>query len=63
MGAVSTVAHTGRLREEGVQSATDIIDLFPCGDDPSLSSLVAEGIEIVSVLFVFHGFDKFTSEL
>ena len=26
-----------RLREEGVQSATDISDLFPCGDDPGLT--------------------------
>ena len=45
-----------RLREEGVQSATDISDLFPCGDDPGLSSLVAQEIKRVNgngVLFVF----------
>ena len=34
-----------RLREEGVQSATDISDLFPYGDDPGLSSLVAQEVK------------------
>ena len=47
-----------RLREEGVQSATDISDLFPCGDDPGLSSLVAQEVKKENgngVLFVFDG--------
>ena len=55
-----------KLQEEGVQSATDISDLFPCGDDPGLSSLVAQEVRAVNgegVLFVFDGFDKFPSEL
>ena len=55
-----------RLREEGVQSATDINDLFPCGDDPGLSSLVAQEVKRENgngVLFVFDGFDEFPSEL
>ena len=55
-----------RLREEGVQSATDISDLFPCGDDPDLSSLVAQKVRGENgngVLFVFDGFDEFPSEL
>ena len=55
-----------RLQEEGVQSATDISDLFPCGDDPGLSSLVAQEVRAVNgegVLFVFDGFDEFPSEL
>ena len=55
-----------RLREEGVQSATDISDLFPCGDDPGLSSLVAQEVKRENgngVLFVFDGFDEFPSEL
>ena len=55
-----------RLREEGVQSATDISDLFPCGDDPGLSSLVAQKVKADNgngVLFVFDGFDEFPSEL
>ena len=55
-----------RLREEGVQSATDISDLFPCGDDPGLSSLVAQEVKRESgsgVLFVFDGFDEFPFEL
>ena len=55
-----------RLREEGVQSATDISDLFPCGDDPGLSSLVAQEVKGENgneVLFVFDGFDEFPSEL
>ena len=55
-----------RLREEGVQSARDISDLFPCGDDPGLSSLVAQEVKRENgngVLFVFDGFDEFPSEL
>ena len=55
-----------RLREEGVQSATDISDLFPCGDNSSLSSLVADKVRADNgegVLFVFDGFDEFPSEL
>ena len=55
-----------RLREEGVQSATDISDLFPCGDDPGLSSLVAQKVKGENgngVLFVFDGFDEFPSKL
>ena len=55
-----------KLREEGVQSSTDISDLFPCGDDPDLSSLVAQEVKRENgngVLFVFDGFDEFPSEL
>ena len=55
-----------RLQEEGVQSATHISDLFPCGDDPVLSSLVAQQVKRENgngVLFVFDGFDEFPSEL
>ena len=55
-----------RLREKGVRSATDISDLFPCGDDPGLSSLVAQEVKRENgngVLFVFDGFDEFPSEL
>ena len=55
-----------RLREEGVQSATHISDLFPCGDDPGLSSLVAQEVKRENgngVLFVFDGFDEFPFEL
>ena len=51
-----------RLREEGVQLATDISDLFPCGDDPGLSSLVAQKVKQQNgkgVLFVLDGFDEF----
>ena len=55
-----------RLREEGVQSATDISDLFPCGDDPGLSSLVAEEVKQQNgnrVLFVMDGFDEYPRRL
>ena len=55
-----------RLREEGVQSATDISHLFPCGDDPDLSGLVAQEVKGKNgegVLFVFDGFDEFPFEL
>ena len=55
-----------RLREEGVQTATHITDLFPCGDDPDLSRLVAEEVRRENgkgVLFVFDGFDEFPAEL
>ena len=55
-----------RLREEGVQTATHITDLFPCGDDPDLSRLVADEVRIQNgkgVLFVFDGFDEFPTEL
>ena len=51
-----------RLREEGVQSATDISDLFPCEDDPGLSSLVAQEVKQHNgkgVLFVMDGFDEY----
>ena len=51
-----------RLREEGVQSATDISDLFPCEDDPGLSGLVAQKVKQKNgkgVLFVMDGFDKY----
>ena len=55
-----------RLREEGVRSATDISDLFPCEDNPSLSGLVAEKIRGElgkGVLFVLDGFDELPSRL
>ena len=55
-----------RLQEEIVQSATDISDLFPCGDDPALSSLVAQEVKRENgngVLFLFDGFDEFPFEL
>ena len=55
-----------RLREEEVQLATDVTELFPCGDDPGLSSLVAQEVKGENgsgVLFVFDGFDEFPSEL
>ena len=55
-----------RLREERVQSATDISDLFPCWDDPGLSSLVAQEVKEENgnrVLFVCDGFDEFSPEL
>ena len=55
-----------RLREEGVQTATQISDLFPCGDDPDLSRLVAEEVTRENgkgVLFVFDGFDELPAEL
>ena len=54
-----------RLREEGVQSATDISDLF-YHRDKQLSSHVGEEVERKEgngVLFVFDGFDEFPSEL
>lgn len=50
-----------RLREEAVQSATNVSDLFPYEDDPGLSSRVAEKIRRENgkdVLFVFDGFDE-----
>ena len=55
-----------RLREEGVQTATAISDLFCCRDDPSLGRCV--GGEMgrrmgEGVLFVFDGFDEFPAEL
>ena len=51
-----------RLREEGVQLATDISDLFPCGDDPGLGILVAQKVKQQNgkgVLFVMDGFDEY----
>ena len=56
----SLVVHH-KLREEEVQSAVDISDLFPCKDDPGLSKRVAK--EVIDefgkdVLFVFDGFDE-----
>lgn len=53
-----------RLRETGVQSATKIRDLFPCEDDPELSSLVAQQVRRLNgegVLLVFDGFDELPS--
>ena len=55
-----------RLREEGMQLATDISGLFPCGDDPGLSSLVAQKVKQQNgngVLFVLDGFDEFPCHL
>ena len=55
-----------RLREEGVQTATAISDLFPCLDDPSLSKCVGEEIGKrmgEGVLLVFDGFDEFPADL
>ena len=55
-----------RLREEEVQTATHITDLFPCKDDPDLSRLVAEEVRRENgkgVLFVFDGFDEFPVKL
>ena len=54
-----------RLREEGVQSATNISDLF-YHRDKQLSRHVGEEVEKGEgdgVLFVFDGFDEFPSEL
>ena len=54
-----------RLREEGVQSAKDISDLF-YHHDKQLSRHVGKEVERREgdgVLFVFHGFDEFPSEL
>ena len=54
-----------RLREEGVQSATDISDLF-YHRNTQLSRHVGEEVERREgdgVLFVFDGFDEFPSEL
>ena len=54
-----------RLREERVQSATDISDLF-YHHDTQLSRHVGEEVEKRegdAVLFVFDGFDEFPSEL
>ena len=55
-----------RLREEGVQTAKNISDLFHCSDDPALGALV--GKEVArghgeGVLLVFDGFDEFPAEL
>ena len=55
-----------RLREEGVQTATAISDLFPCLNDPSLSRCVGEEVRKrmgEGVLLVFDGFDEFPAEL
>ena len=55
-----------RLREESVQSAKDINGLFPCGDDPDLSSRVVQKVKEDHgnrVLFVFDGFDEFPLRL
>ena len=54
-----------RLREEGVQSTTDISDLF-YHRDKQLSRHVGKEVERREgdgVLFVFDGFDEFPSEL
>ena len=55
-----------RLREEGVRSASSLKDIFPCEDDPGLSSLVAERIRGGNgrgVLFIFDGFDELPADL
>ena len=55
-----------RLREEGVQTATAISDLFPCLDEPSLGRCVGEEVgrrKGEGVLLVFDGFDEFPAEL
>ena len=55
-----------RLREEGVQTATAISDLFPCHDEPSLARCVGKEVgrrEGEGVLLVFDGFDEFPAEL
>ena len=55
-----------RLREEGVQRATAISDLFSCLDEPSLGSCVGEEVgkqKGEGVLLVFDGFDEFPAEL
>ena len=56
----SLVVHH-KLREEGVQSAKEISDLFPCKPKPGLSKCVADEIADKfgkDVLFVFDGFDE-----
>ena len=55
-----------RLREEGVQTATAISDLFLCRDNPSLSRCVGEEVGKrmgEGMLLVFDGFDEFPAEL
>ena len=55
-----------RLREEGLQTATAICELFPCLDEPSLGRCVGEEVERrkgEGVLLVFDGFDEFPAEL
>ena len=55
-----------RLREEGVQTATTINNLFHCSDDPELGALVGEEVRKIhgeGVLIVFDGFDELPDEL
>ena len=55
-----------RLREEGVQTATTISNLFHCSDDPELEALVGEEVRKIhgeGVLFVFDGYDELPVEL
>ena len=55
-----------RLREEGVQTATAISDLFCCLNEPNLGRCVGEEVgrrKGEGVLFVFDGFDEFPAEL
>ena len=55
-----------RLREEGLQAATAISDLFFCFDEPNLARCVGEEVRKKmgeGVLLVFDGFDEFPAEL
>ena len=54
------------LREEGVQTAMTISDLFHCSDDPELGALVWEEVRKThgeGVLFVFDGYDEIPNEM
>ena len=54
------------LREEGVQTATTISDLFHCSDDPELGALVWEEVRKTNgegLLFVFDGYDEIPNEM
>ena len=55
-----------RLREEGVQTAENISDLFHCADDPELGALVGKEVgrrHGEGLLLVLDGFDEFPAEL
>ena len=43
-----------RLREEEVQSATDISHLFPCGDDPGLMYVYKFLTNIKQILYIYY---------